>query len=169
MDKELLNITSEFEDLSKKKEELKRRGGFLGRTMKWLVPTIMIFIAAVVIFFPWHKVEYTILNKKTILCYNPISKICVTMELEKETDTRDGVQVEYYEVKTKGSGYVNIFYSRYDDKSGTTFYVDYGNSSISIDKSVIKEYETDEISSFKVVTNYMFGYLGDEFLQKAVE
>ena len=169
MDNELQIISEELRKIDNSTEEWRRGGGSLGRIMKYLVPAIIIFIAVVIIFFPWKKIEYTILNKKTILCYNPISKICVSMELEKQTETRGNEQVEYYEVISKGSGYVNISYDKNNDKSRKMFFIDYGDSYISFNEYVIEEYQTYEISPFKVVINYMFGNLGDKFLQKNIE
>lgn len=169
MDNELQNISEELRKIDNSTEEWKRGGGSLGRIMKYLVPAIIIIIAVVIIFFPWKKIEYTILNKKTILCYNPISKICVSMELEKQIETRYNKEVEYYEVVSKGSGYVSISYDKNNDESRKMFYIDYGYSYISFDEYVIEEYQTYEISSFNVIVNYLFGNIGDEFLQKNVE
>lgn len=127
---------------------------------------IFINLTLIILFFPYKKLERTIEDEKTIICYNPISKICVTMTLEMKIEFNENEIIEYYELKTKGAGHINIFNTYNKNYTEHTYYVCYGLSSIYLSDNINEDYITDDISPFTIVFGYLFN--NNTFSKKVV-
>lgn len=129
---------------------------------KFILISILFILIFIIPFFPLNKLEYdTPDGEKIVVCYNSISKICITMELEENYEIKNGEIIKLYEVKRKGAGHINIYKKQSGEK---IIYMYYGANSISISsKSTNKN---SDISIFSVVWNYLFNV--DQFSAKNV-
>lgn len=163
LNNELDNAQKELQEIrGKSRNHKKGRSTALGLFANKLVLTLFFLLVLVILFFPYNKYEYTIGNEKTIISYNPISKTCVTLELTKEID--DKQKTEYYKIKTKGSGHINII----KDEKGNKYYMCYGLASVSFDEILKKEFITDDINIFTVLKIYFFSSTNDRFLEQTL-
>lgn len=165
MNEKLENYTEELNQMKRDSSSSNiGKESILEKIANKILHLVLFLVISIILFFPYIKFEYTIGNEKTILCYNPISKICITMELIRKTEEKESEFIEYYTIETKGSGFVNILK---EEDGNKIFCMNYGGlRTLIFSEKSIKDFVSNDFSVFTVVKNYFSSTQKKRFLEK---